>query len=223
MYFVEHNNIDGKTLKEVWKTKNRRGKQALADEVSQTLAELRDIQAGYIGRVDRTPLVEPHLFNHPQHVRMGPFASSQEFWGAMASTLQHITTIPPEALAQLGREMPKCEPFTYTHGFLSKENFFVKDDKVVGVVGWGTSGFFPVWWEFVKLHWLCVGRNPPTSSDPDFDEEWFGMLETKMTVYPEAVAWYGQFRSLWYLGLTTRTPQQHEDASNTLSQLLSRV
>lgn len=222
-YFVERENIDGKNLKEVWKTKNRRGKQALADELSQMLAELRGLQARYIGRVDHTSLVDQHLFNNPQYLRMGPFSSGQEFWSAMASTLQHIPSIPPLALEQLGREMPRCEPFTYTHGFLSKENFFVKDDRVVGIVGWGNSGFFPVWWEYVKLHWLCVGRNPAPSPDPDFDEEWFTMLEPKMAMYPEAVSWYGKFRSLWYLGLTTITAEQHETASITLEQLLSNI
>lgn len=124
-----------------------------------------------------------------------------------------IPDVSEAVLAQLGSEMPRCEPFTYTHGELDPSNFIIANGEVVGMLDWEWSGFYPVWWEYVRFRWYCE------TQPAVFPNDWYQLLLEGMDVYPEAFDWYRKVRNLWYLGLEEASTMYRERGLNTVEEL----
>ncbi|TLD05778.1 uncharacterized protein PgNI_08723 [Pyricularia grisea] len=88
---------------------------------------------------------------------VGPFDSEPDFVNELANVMlcrggpECLDVVPMlEDLAASRRPHPKN---TYlTHGQLNPKNILIRDGKVVGILDWSESGFYPEWWEYVKAH-----------------------------------------------------------------------
>ncbi|KAH8840804.1 hypothetical protein MCOR27_003888 [Pyricularia oryzae] len=94
-----------------------------------------------------------NFFGYP----VGPFDSEPDFVNELAHVMmcrggpECLDVVPMlEDLAASRRPHPKN---TYlTHGQLNPKNILIRDGRVVGLLDWSESGFYPEWWEYVKAH-----------------------------------------------------------------------
>lgn len=66
--------------------------------------------------------------------------------------------------------MPSATPYTFTHGDLTNVNIIVENGSLAGIIDWGMSGYFLVWWEYV-----CT-----SVPDSEEDRQWKTLLRKYM-------------------------------------------
>jgi aminoglycoside phosphotransferase (APT) family kinase protein len=185
IHFAIKEKIPGESLDQLWPTMSWEDKERMADETAEYLRQLRGLTSPYCGRVEETGVVDQMLFNCQYPEPQGPFRTQDELWKAMVATLKG--QIPKKALDRLRSQMPDCGPWTYTHGDLSLGNIIVEKGKVVGLIDWEWSGYFPVWWEYAKFR-----GGVPRWIEP----EWWELLAERMDKYPEAYEFWEKYHSL---------------------------
>lgn len=57
---------------------------------------------------------------------------------------RHIRNFP------IGMLSERDHSIVFSHGDLRPQNILVKDEKVIGVIDWEFSGWYPEYWEFAK-------------------------------------------------------------------------
>ncbi|KAI5813989.1 kinase-like domain-containing protein [Pyronema omphalodes] len=184
-HFIIKEKLPGESLQSLWPTMSWEEKGKIADQVAEMLRELRDLTSNRMERVKEMPFCDQMLFNHLHPHLVGPLENDQQLWAKMVESLKGA--IPAPALRTLGRMMPPCQPYTFTHGDLSMGNIIVDKGKVTGIVDWEWSFFAPVWWEYVKFR-----AGTPRWIDP----EWFELLDERMDQHPAAVEFYSKFQCL---------------------------
>lgn len=200
-HFLLTERAPGETLAKLYPTLSVSDKERIADEVAELVHQLRPLQSSQIGGLGGTPLHQGWLFLNNMEPA-GPFSSDDELWDFMKVGLAKA---PEKAVENLRKEMPDCKPYTWTHGDLSPENIMVKDGKVTGILDWEFSGYYPVWWEYVKAG---VGS-------PD-DVEWSKILGEKIRdPYPEAAQFFKDLRAL------RNYPELDEEGRKSVERLMA--
>ncbi|KAI9043365.1 aminoglycoside phosphotransferase family protein [Aspergillus affinis] len=157
--------ILGEPLSEAWPRLSADEKKRIAKQTAEYLEQLRKLQSDNIQCLDGRPVLSNFLFKDPvSNTPHGPLVSDDDLWDDMDRGLKE--TIPEAARKQLRRCMPPATPYTFTHGDLTNVNIMVENGSLTSIIDWKTSGYFPVWWEYV-----C-------SSIPDSkeDKEWKALL-----------------------------------------------
>ncbi|KAK2850548.1 hypothetical protein FQN49_005564 [Arthroderma sp. PD_2] len=112
--------------------------------------------------------------------RFGPFKTIQDFHLWLRDGLQpseesewgeHQDWQDIKAMAAM-QDRPWPPP-GFTHGDLNPSNVLVRGDKVVGIIDWEFSGWYPPYWEFTSA-WNCKLTGT----------EWQGLLDKFLDPYP---------------------------------------
>ncbi|KAF8243764.1 kinase-like protein [Wilcoxina mikolae CBS 423.85] len=130
-YFILLERMPGQTLEAAWPT--------LENEEKRKIVEKTGIDGG--------PVYNDFLFfGTAPH---GPMSSNDEIWEAMSAGVNMgLSRLSAKARADIRDSMPKCDPFTLTHGDLADVNIMVHEGRLSGIIDWELAGYFPVWWEF---------------------------------------------------------------------------
>lgn len=146
--------IDGENLAEGWNRRSDESKARILEQLKTIVQELRAIQPPSsigVANVDRGPIFDHRL---PCKSLWGPFPTIRDFHqelrgGIAAGDIQDDASSPGVKLMASFHEQAWQGP-VFTHGDLSSSNILVKDDKVVGIVDWETSGWYPPYWEYTS-------------------------------------------------------------------------
>ncbi|RDB19914.1 hypothetical protein Hypma_012967 [Hypsizygus marmoreus] len=84
----------------------------------------------------------------------GPFPSVAKFNDFLIDAAEIY--MDPDALPGIRAQMSDTSRIVCTHGDLAPRNIFVKGGKIVAIIDWEESGWFPEHWEYVKARW-CSG------------------------------------------------------------------
>ena len=87
----------------------------------------------------------------------GPFRTTQEFHSYLRGYVDIVPEDHPD-VAELIRMHNQEWPLCLTHADLSSLNVLVQGDKVVGIVDWETSGWYPSYWEYTTA-WRVNPQN----------------------------------------------------------------
>lgn len=166
-YFLLTTRVQGTSLKEAWPTLTETQKNSIAQETAQYLQQLRKITSKTLQSVDNGPLYSAFLFASGNGLPHGPLTSDKQLWKEMAKGLEGFAD---DDIPRLGQQMPRAEPYTFTHGDLSTSNIIVKDGSLAGIIDWEVSGYYPVWWEFAAT---AIGQD-------DDDIVWKELLRKHM-------------------------------------------
>ncbi|RJE19646.1 Phosphotransferase enzyme family [Aspergillus sclerotialis] len=201
-YFVLNKRVDGQTLEEAWPSLSEPQKVAIADQVVQVRKQFRSITSSSIQCIDGSPCYSSLLFF--DHEPRGPFHSDQELWDALLHKLDHI---PQQALENLKKLLPKCEPYVLTHCDLNLGNIMVQDGKVVSILDWEYAAYFPIWYEYVSASFGFT----------HMDVEWKRLLRERLGVHGEAFEDATAFwTDMWNL---RKYPDLDEKGQETLRRL----
>lgn len=140
--------IEGERLAEAWEHFDAEQKQHVLDQLRGFMLQLRNIKGTFIGSVDGT-YCEDQLFTEDLGA-YGPYESEADFNQGIITALKDIMasgwvdTVCNMVAALKGHEI------VMTHGDLAPRNILVQGTKVVAVLDWEFSGFYPEYWEYVK-------------------------------------------------------------------------
>ncbi|KAJ5698120.1 hypothetical protein N7462_000125 [Penicillium macrosclerotiorum] len=145
--------IQGRTLLESWDTLDKLDKSSLVDQLRQIVQDLRSLEQNplldpYIGSISGQR-VQDYVFE--SFPNAGPFASIKDFNDWFASLPQ--TQAPNKFEDPYRHLLPDSGTIKFTHADLHRGNIMVSSSKpvrILAVVDWGLSGWYPDYWEFCK-------------------------------------------------------------------------
>lgn len=143
--------VDGAPLDTVWDTYHEIQKADLILQLKQHLEDLRRVPGTFIGSVDGSCCGD-QFFRAGQDRKMmdGPFDSEEDFHEGLVRAVEaRGRNTWTEMVARFIRALPRHRT-VLTHNDLAPRNILVRDGKVVAIVGWEFSGFYPEYWEYVK-------------------------------------------------------------------------
>ncbi|KAJ5735981.1 uncharacterized protein N7483_001106 [Penicillium malachiteum] len=184
-HFILAERVPGETLEKVWSKITEEKREELAKETAEYISQLRQFHSPKIQSVNRQPLHNAFLLGGDSYTVHGPFSTQDELWDTMVANFKDV----PDEVAALWKErMPSPLPWTLAHADLTNCNIMVDPEtfKLTGIIDWETSGYFPVWWEYVGAM-FGFGSN---------DAEWKGLLRKYMPDYSGALGW---FRDIYHL------------------------
>lgn len=163
---MEH--IEGDVLRDVWDDMCSSQKEEVVLQLKGFLDELRSIKGDFIGSVDGAACEDP-LFDQDPEVIYGPYNTEAAFNDGIIRTMK--STVPgsrepssQEAFVEMVADMVRAMPghdIVLTHGDIAPRNILVHGSKIVAVLDWELTGFYPEYWEYVKALYL-----------PDWDQNW---------------------------------------------------
>lgn len=171
-------------------------RQHVITQLRDYFSQIRTIKEDYIGGADHMPCMDGFFrqyWEDPNH-SYGPYESEQEFNEGLVQTL--VDRIPParrglrgplavnDDLVQSIRALHGHEA-VLTHGDLNPGNIIIRPDGKVVLIDWGTSGFYPEYWEY------CRARMNPCL------EDWVEQIENFLQPCEEYVV----MRKLFYVSI----------------------
>ncbi|EEU34230.1 uncharacterized protein NECHADRAFT_85499 [Fusarium vanettenii 77-13-4] len=156
--FIYMSLVEGDTLQARYSTMSQRERQAVCKELRSMVNAWRAItqeRDRYIGSIRKRPLNDIFVTGQPD--RVGPFLGPdavQEF---------HNTC---------GIDISSEIPIVFTHNDFCPPNILLSrgpSPKVVGIIDWGQSGWYPSYWEYCKARRVGVVDEAFTSA---LQEEW---------------------------------------------------
>jgi aminoglycoside phosphotransferase (APT) family kinase protein len=145
--------IDGDPIARGWTGRSDESKAKLLSQLREMVNELRKLPPPpdrTICNVDGGPIFDGRIAGPTDY--HGPFRNVQQFHRYLRNNFEHYSgNDHPEINRMI--ELQKADwPLRFTHGDLSSLNILVKGDKIVGMVDWEISGWYPEYWEYTTAH-----------------------------------------------------------------------
>ncbi|PLB43349.1 kinase-like protein [Aspergillus steynii IBT 23096] len=204
-YFVLQEQIYGQTLEEAWPSLSAPQRIAIADQVADIRKRLCKVTSTSIQTVDGGQCYPGLLFFNLEP--RGPFHSDSELWDAIRLALRNRPKepIPEQALENLKRRLPKCQPYVLTHCDLNLGNIMVKDGNVVAILDWEYAAYYPIWYEYVSASWGFT----------EMDVDWKRLLRQSLDTHEDAKEFWDD---LYHL---SQYPDLNEKGQEVLERLTS--
>ncbi|CVK98565.1 uncharacterized protein FMAN_08594 [Fusarium mangiferae] len=171
--YIVMERIDGQPLSDSWHEASRDEKDRLLTQLRNILEELRALKKpagkgipdGAVCAADGGKLHDHRIWNAAGEKGLGPFlneAAFNLFLRNGVSNTNSITDQGSQAEIQKLIEMHSASEqrktgTVFTHGDFSLSNILVKEGKVVGIVDWEMSGWYPWYWEYttaINTHYI---------------------------------------------------------------------
>ncbi|KAI0902920.1 hypothetical protein F4823DRAFT_620566 [Ustulina deusta] len=109
------------------------------------ISKLRAIKGSYIGGFGRTPAVDERL----SFEEGGPFECEAEWNDFLLEGL--IRSCPPILRSMIYSQLRTDYEIVLTHGDMHPSNIIVRDGCIVALIDWENAGFYPEYFELIKL------------------------------------------------------------------------
>ncbi|OAL49339.1 kinase-like protein [Pyrenochaeta sp. DS3sAY3a] len=181
--FIELQYIKGIDLESAWiqNLLSVDQKKAIVDELAGFTRQLRELeppQKGIVASADLNSCVDYRIGTRP----VGPFSSHEEFHTFLRGN------IPLEDCGKVyGQQVLQCHSNYYrtcfTHSDLTQRNIIVDNGRIVAIIDWAFSGWYPEYWEYTKGHYGLLNI-----------ADWYSEFERAMPRYNSELE---AERSLW--------------------------
>lgn len=158
--FIVMEKIQGQELAKLWHHLSDETRSSLLDQLRQMVDELRALQPPTefaVGSCIGGSLQDFRQSRAPPPVRFGPFRTIQDFHSWLRDGLKQgqAENMEQADLIEVNEMIPRQDgpwpPPVFTHGDLNPSNILVRDDKIVGIIDWEMSGWYPHYWEYTSL------------------------------------------------------------------------
>lgn len=137
--------VEGTTLEEAWNGLSDDERAVISDQLRDYIGQLRSIKGTYIGGFENGPAIDGRRFTHEG----GPFATEAEWNDFLLSNL--LTQCPDVLQSVVRSQMRTDHDIVLTHGDLVGMNIIVRDGRIASIVDWERAGFYPEYYELIKL------------------------------------------------------------------------
>jgi hypothetical protein len=152
--------VEGEKLEKMWPIYTDSEKESVVTQLREYFCELRQVKGTFIGCADNTPCENP-LFDDELGV-YGPYKNEHEFNRGMITALKRAQEGPwVDLVCNMIKEHLTGNLIVLTHSDFAPKNILVKDVKAVAILDWEVSGYYPAYWEYVKV----LRR-------PDWESQW---------------------------------------------------
>ena len=184
MSYIVMERIDGEMLGRKWFQMSEEEKEGIWKQLKNILEELRGIEnlrPGSVCAADGGTLHDHRIWGAAGLNGMGPFKTEREFNLFLRNGNENTENTKDEklklrldTLIEMHKEVEGRHLKTvFTHGDLSISNFLVKDGKVVGLIDFEMSGFYPEYWEYT------------TARNTNYVKGWREEIGRFLTPYPK--------------------------------------
>ncbi|KAI0402492.1 kinase-like domain-containing protein [Xylaria palmicola] len=166
--------IEGQTLQQAWPVLTPDQRLDILDQLRGYIGQLRALKGTQIGRLNGQGVIVPCIMTRSG----GPFANLAEFQDWLVKPPMHLRSESMywhQITTQLGAECP----IVFTHSDIAARNIMVRDGKIVALLDWELSGWYPEYWEYVfalrgldNTDWETLGLNVPSLFDKRYDLEY---------------------------------------------------
>lgn len=137
--------IEGDCLSDIWNALPTATKAGIKSQLQEYLTELRAIEGEYIGLFNNEPVKDVRK----DCAIGGPFDSELGFNRFL---LSNITKSCPAAIRHMvSTQLKTNHRIVLTHGDFVPQNIIVKDGKVVGIIDWELTGWYPEYWDLIMI------------------------------------------------------------------------
>ncbi|VUC29143.1 unnamed protein product [Clonostachys rosea] len=152
--YIEMEYIPGETLENAWKSLSSGQHIAIAADIRHYISVLRALQPP-------TDLVSSAFQNPASDFRIG-----YRFLGPVPVSEFHSIIrghLHRDDWHLIGKEMEVVHTSNYkicfTHADLAPRNIMVRNGRVVSIIDWACSGWFPEYWEFTRAHYFFLNKD----------------------------------------------------------------
>ena len=147
--------MPGKNLEDAWPKLDSTEKESVMKDYKAILQRLRSLDPSpdmpvQIGAIDGGPAVD----HRPGDRRSGgPFATETELNNWMLSLVdpEWVGSLSDFYIETIKNSMKDNHRWRFTHGDMGPRNILVENGRITGVVDWELSGWYPEYWEYVKM------------------------------------------------------------------------
>lgn len=141
--------VEGDCLEDVWDKFDESQKQSIIDQLRGFFTQMRNIKGPFVGCIDGTAC-EDNIFTDLSY---GPYENEDQFNEGIVRALKGCRQGSwVDLVCEMVRTF-KDHEIVFTHGDFAPRNILVQGTKVVAVLDWEMSGFYPEYWEYVKALW----------------------------------------------------------------------
>lgn len=153
--------IAGDTVEKAWEDLDENNKTQITKQLHESLNSLRQLpNPGYFGSIEGT--VCPDTWFTEKFPNHGPFATEDDFVLTLLRTFPTYDRRIVNLVEYFRRTLPQAlrtdEAPTFTHGDLQPRNVMLQPDGKIAIVDWGTSGWYPAYWEYASMTWAWLRR-----------------------------------------------------------------
>jgi aminoglycoside phosphotransferase (APT) family kinase protein len=144
--------VEGDCLEHVWDKLNPSEKDLIIQQLRNIFLELRELKGTFIGGIDNTAC-EDQLFTSDLG-GYGPYDNEKDFNDGIVTALKRSQQGPwVDMVSEMILKLLQDHKVVLTHGDFAPRNVLVQGTKVVAVLDWELSGYYPEYWEYVKALW----------------------------------------------------------------------
>jgi len=183
MSYIVMERVDGEMLAKTWWEIEEEEKEGIWGQLKDIFKELREIEnlrPGAVCAADGGTLHDYRIWGGAGPNGIGPFKTEEEFNLFLRNGIKSAGNVGEgEEKSDIVRviEMHKEQEerhlkTVFTHGDVSVYNILVKDGKVVGLIDFEMSGFYPEYWEYT------------TAKNSNYVKGWREEIGKFLTPYP---------------------------------------
>ncbi|RKF82150.1 hypothetical protein GcM1_174015 [Golovinomyces cichoracearum] len=145
--YIVMQKIQGEMLAHGWISRTAESKAKIHSQLREMVAEMRKLPpvTCRVSNVDGGILYDGRI-DGPMN--FGPFENIQKFHQYLRGGLAAHETNLDDVKELIAWHDGTWNMPVFTHGDLSSLNILARGDKVVGIVDWETSGWYPDYWEY---------------------------------------------------------------------------
>ncbi|PFH57959.1 hypothetical protein XA68_14338 [Ophiocordyceps unilateralis] len=153
----------GVILEDLWPELSSEAKHDLAHDLSKIITDMRKTSQPALACDRRIPGsvfsgLYSLLMDKREAVTYWAVRKKPTFADFIAFLFHHFRPgVPSIVSASLASKFSLTGRLVLSHGELSPRNIIVLKDKIVGIIGWECSGWYPEWWDYVKFFEARVG------------------------------------------------------------------
>ncbi|EGX94033.1 Protein kinase-like domain [Cordyceps militaris CM01] len=152
--------IEGENLDKAWVNYTEPERQSVIVQLQDYMSQLRSFKGSFIGCIDGTPCQDQYFFSEKEDY--GPYQTEHEFNQGIVNLMRKQG---PHAFiawrCDVWKDVMKDHNIVLTHNDFDPRNILVQGAKVVAILDWEFSGFYPEYWEYCKA-----------VSCPDWEHPW---------------------------------------------------
>lgn len=195
--YIVMEKIQGQELAKLWHHLSDQTRASLLGQLREMVEELRALRPPSqfaVGSCTGGSLQDFRQSRAPPPVRFGPFKTIQDFHSWLRDGLKlgqaeiREQADLDDVNEMIARQDGPWPPPVFTHGDLNPSNILVRDDKIVGIIDWEMSGWYPHYWEYTSLKIGSYLVNPVWD---DHIEKFLNPLPDELKMEKIRFRWWG--------------------------------
>ena len=173
--------VEGESLDTAWEKYTSAEKDSVVLELRGYMDQLRQFKGSFIGSIDGTLCNDQYFCDNLS--KSGPFQSEDEFNQAIIMALKKDRPYTfVDWICDVWLDIMKGHEIVLTHNDFDPRNILVQGAKVVAILDWELSGFYPEYWEYCK----ALRR-------PEWEGSWIGSRAVDRILKP----YYKELSVVW--------------------------